>query len=972
MASGLLWFVKKNINSRICSSKMGSSPPRILVIPYPAQGHVIPLMEFSICLAKYGLKITFVTTENNHGQLLKNVTALKGEIHLASISDGLESSDGTKRPGGIPLEAVFRVLPGKVEKLIEEINASESDKISCILADRSVRWALEIAERKGIRRAAFCPAAAAHIPIELSIPKLIEDGIIDEDGTPTKEQMIKLSPTMPAMNTAEFTWTRVGDKNTQRSLFGLTRSNESLKLMEWQLCNSSYELEPGVFTSTPNIHPVGPLLAKNNRHGDSAGSFWPEDKTCLEWLEQQPPQSVIYAAFGSITLLGPTQFQELALGLELTTRPFILVVRPDSSSRSSDDAFFKDFQDRVGTRGKIVSWAPQQKVLAHPSIACFVTHCGWNSTMEGVGNGIPFLCWPCFGDQFFNQSYVCDVWKTGLRFNKDENGMIARWEVKDKVEQLLSSEEFKSRAGVLQGRVMDCVKEGGSSHQNLMKFRKVANINSRICSGKNSSKMGSPHILVIPYPAQGHVSPLMEFSICLAKYGVKITFAITENNHEQLVKNVTAVKGGIHLVSISDELESSDGTKRPGLVPLEVVSRVLPGKVEKLIEQINSSDSDKISCILADRSVRWALEIAERMGIRRAVFCPAAAAGVLIGLSIPKLIEDGIIDEDGTPTKVQMIKLSPTMPAMNTDNFSWTRGANKSRQKTLFELVRSIASSSKLVDWRLCNSSYELETGVFTSAPHILPIGPLLAKNRLGDPAGSFWPEDTTCLQWLEQQPPQSVIYAAFGSTTIFNPTQFQELALGLELTTRPFLLVVVSPESSSSTWSSNDAFFKNFEDRVGSRGKIVSWAPQQKVLAHTSVACFVTHCGWNSTMEGVGNGIPFLCLPYHTDQFLNQSYICDVWKTGLGLTKDENGMITRWEIKDKVEQLLSSGEFRSRARDLQERVMDCVKEGGSSHQNVVKFVEWIKGSFMVVNGPYYVFYVKERITLGLPQRLKV
>ncbi|KAK1352353.1 hypothetical protein POM88_053292 [Heracleum sosnowskyi] len=74
----------------------------------------------------------------------------------------------------------------------------------------------------------------------------------------------------------------------------------------------------------------------------------------------------------------------------------------------------------------MVSWTPQVKVLRHPSIACFLSHCGWNSTSEGVSNGVPFLCWPYFADQFLNQTYICDVWKVGLRCDKDETGIVSK------------------------------------------------------------------------------------------------------------------------------------------------------------------------------------------------------------------------------------------------------------------------------------------------------------------------------------------------------------------------------------------------------------------------------------------------------------------------------------------------------------------------------------------------------------------
>ncbi|KAK0607841.1 hypothetical protein LWI29_021449 [Acer saccharum] len=214
----------------------------------------------------------------------------------------------------------------------------------------------------------------------------------------------------------------------------MVRNNISRKLTDWVLCNSSYSLEPAAFDTNPMIRPIGPLLA-SNRFGDTTGSFWPEDSTCLKWLDQQQSQSFI---------------------------PFLWVVRPD--------AYPAGFQDRVGANDLIVSWAPQQKVLEHQSVACFVSHCGWNSTMEGVSNGIPFLCWPYFADQFHNKSYLCDVWKVGLVFNRDERGIITRDEIKAKVEQLLlENSKYKANALNLKEKVMNSIK-GGESYCNFMNF----------------------------------------------------------------------------------------------------------------------------------------------------------------------------------------------------------------------------------------------------------------------------------------------------------------------------------------------------------------------------------------------------------------------------------------------------------------------------------------------------------------------
>ncbi|KAL5739190.1 hypothetical protein ACOSQ2_028370 [Xanthoceras sorbifolium] len=442
----------------------------ILAIPYPAQGHVIPLLEFSECLVKHGCKVTFVNTEYNHNRVvnvLQENNCISDQIHLVSLPDGMEPLEDRNEVGKLT-ESMYRTMPGKLQELIKKIN-SEGDKVDCVIGDGSLGWVMEVAKKMNIRRAAFWPAATALLAISFSVPKMIDDGIINNDGTLIKKELVQLAPNMPAHSSANFLWLCVGDLSVQKVMFDmLIKNNDTIKMAEIMVCNSSHDLEPAAFSLLPEMLPVGPLLA-SNRLGSSAGNFWQEDQTCLKWLDQQPLNSVIYVAFGSFTVFDQTQFQELALGLELSNRPFLWVVRPGSSS-DTNVAYPEGFEGRVANRGRMVGWAPQQKVLSHPSIACFVSHCGWNSTMEGVSNGLPFLCWPYFADQFLNESYICDVWKVGLKFDKNESGIITGKEFKTKLDQLLGDENFKGRSLALKEMTMNSVREGGHSNKTFKNF----------------------------------------------------------------------------------------------------------------------------------------------------------------------------------------------------------------------------------------------------------------------------------------------------------------------------------------------------------------------------------------------------------------------------------------------------------------------------------------------------------------------
>ncbi|KAF7803071.1 UDP-glycosyltransferase 83A1-like [Senna tora] len=458
------------------SNSSSKAKAHILVVPYPAQGHVNTLLQLTHELVKqYGIRVTFVNTDFTHNQVMKSWGHNIETIRMVSIPDGLEDGESRNLLGKLT-ESLNRVVPKKLEMVIREINERESDdKISCVVADGSMGMALLVAEKMGIQRAAVWPASAASLALCFTIPKLLHQGIIDSDGTPREDKTIHLSPNMPTMSTKHFFWAQMGydddDLNTQRIILNLMLSNtKALEVTDWVICNSALELEPSSFAFSPKMLPIGPLLAsKNNHAGNLAASFWPEDSTCLNWLDQQENNSVIYIVFGSFTIFDLTQLQELALGLELSNKPFLWVIRRYINN-GPNQAFLKEFEERLPSHGKIVGWAPQQQVLSHPSIACFLSHCGWNSTIEGVTNGVPFLCWPYFADQFLNETYICDVWKVGLRLNKNNNGIISQMEIRDKIKQVLHDEGFKERALEMKERVINSVKEGGSSNKNLEKF----------------------------------------------------------------------------------------------------------------------------------------------------------------------------------------------------------------------------------------------------------------------------------------------------------------------------------------------------------------------------------------------------------------------------------------------------------------------------------------------------------------------
>lgn len=280
-----------------------------------------------------------------------------------------------------------------------------------------------------------------------------------------KIDVIKLSDQIPIWRKDEFPWSIPSDLHHQKIVF---QSSEAACKAKWLLSNTCYELEPAACELHPNFLPVGPLhLIEKSCSGPS--NFYPEDASCLTWLDTKPPESVVYVSFGSLAVHSKEQLDELALGLEISGRAFLWVVRRDLANGSQ--ALLPDgFLERVGEFGKIVEWAPQNEVLSHPAIACFVSHCGWNSTLEGVSGGVPYLCWPYFCEQTHNESYICDNWEIGLRIACNENGIRSRYEIKKKIDMLLSNDKLKENVIKLKESCAKSIGEGGSSYKNLEKF----------------------------------------------------------------------------------------------------------------------------------------------------------------------------------------------------------------------------------------------------------------------------------------------------------------------------------------------------------------------------------------------------------------------------------------------------------------------------------------------------------------------
>ncbi|KAJ0974934.1 hypothetical protein J5N97_016899 [Dioscorea zingiberensis] len=239
------------------------------------------------------------------------------------------------------------------------------------------------------------------------------------------------------------------------------------------IINTFDELEHNVLDAMqemlPPIYAVGPLSLLS----DHGSSLWEEDMNCLEWLNGRQPRSVIYVNFGSIAVVTEEHLIEFAWGLVNSEHDFLWIIRQDLVKGHEKSAFVlpEEILREMKGRGLITSWCPQEKVLSHPSVGGFLTHTGWNSTMESISVGMPLLCWPYYGDQTTNCHYACTEWGIGMEIDND----VKRDKVAALIKQLMDGEkgkEMKEKALEWKECAIRATKEGGSSFLNLEKVIK--------------------------------------------------------------------------------------------------------------------------------------------------------------------------------------------------------------------------------------------------------------------------------------------------------------------------------------------------------------------------------------------------------------------------------------------------------------------------------------------------------------------
>ncbi|XP_004515414.1 UDP-glycosyltransferase 1-like [Cicer arietinum] len=215
--------------------------------------------------------------------------------------------------------------------------------------------------------------------------------------------------------------------------------------------------------TTPPFFCIGPMISPPCKVEDERGSL------CLSWLDSQPSQSVVLLSFGSMGRFSHTQLNEIAFGLEKSEQRFLWIVRSelDLEELSLEELLPEGFLERTKKNGLVVrNWAPQRAILSHDSVGGFVTHCGWNSVLEAICEGVPMIAWPLYAEQNLNKVTLVDEMKVGLKVNKSQDGLVSGIELGEKIKELMESnhgKEIRERILKMKISAKEAKQGGGSS-----------------------------------------------------------------------------------------------------------------------------------------------------------------------------------------------------------------------------------------------------------------------------------------------------------------------------------------------------------------------------------------------------------------------------------------------------------------------------------------------------------------------------
>jgi hypothetical protein len=483
-----------------------ASAANVLLLPEPGSGHLMSLIEAGKRLLGHG-------GPNQPRALTVTVLIIRPATPESAAEVDSHVSRVAASGSGIRFHRLPAVDPptdcaGNLQEFksrymqlqAPHVKAAAADLgAAALVIDFFATGVIDAAREIAVPTYVYFTSTAALLALTLRLPALdaaVEafDSAVDVPGMPS----------VPAGSVPGF----LGDKSSPNYKWFVYHGRRFMDA-DGIIINTVDELEPGLLAAitgsqcvpgrrAPPLYPIGPVIDLAVKESSS------ED--CVRWLDAQPQASVVFLCFGSLGFFDVAKAHEVATGLECSGHRFLWTLRgpPAAGSRHPTDADLDEllpegFLERTKERGLV--WptrAPQKEILAHPAVGCFVTHCGWNSTLESLWHGVPLVPWPLYAEQHLNAfELVSDVGvAVAMEVDRKRNNYVEAADLERAVRCLMdgSEEGMKARekAAKMKAACRKAVEDGGSSYAALQRLRHA--ILSGMRSNNGVASTGETHV----------------------------------------------------------------------------------------------------------------------------------------------------------------------------------------------------------------------------------------------------------------------------------------------------------------------------------------------------------------------------------------------------------------------------------------------------------------------------------------------
>lgn len=403
---------------------MAERKENVVMFPFMAQGHIIPFLALALQIEqRKGYSVTFVNTPLNikklRPSLPPNSTINLVELPFCSADHGLppdsESTDLLPYSLIIRLHEASMSLKSSFTRLISHITHQQDGQPPlCIIADMFFDWTVDVANDHGIFHSVYNSSGAYGMAIYFSI--WIH---LPQSNTNSDDFLLTDLPEVSRIHRSQLSIFARNATGTDPSTILLQRELRSLLRSDGLLFNTVAKLDSTGLQYFRRkrgrpVWAIGPTRSSSTNRARAGKEAGTNPDYCVEWLDAQLPDSVLYVCFGSQNTISTSQMMELAVGLEGCGKKFIWVVRPPigfdiNSDFRAEEWLPEGFEDRIKVWNKgilVRRWAPQLEILSHKSTCAFLSHCGWNSVIESLSHGVPIIGWPLAAEQFYNSKLL--------------------------------------------------------------------------------------------------------------------------------------------------------------------------------------------------------------------------------------------------------------------------------------------------------------------------------------------------------------------------------------------------------------------------------------------------------------------------------------------------------------------------------------------------------------------------------------